>query len=89
MLSLPESPRQRPPSCRGTTARRAVMAQVEIESKNPKRFIIIQFQAPELRRLQHGFDRVNLHHPTVAPVDGQELNEEPSHHVLGAYTRSR
>jgi len=40
-------------------------AQVEVESKTSKQFISFQFQAIYSWRFQRGFDRVNLHRPTV------------------------
>jgi len=43
----------------------SLAAQVKIESKVRKRFIILQFQAHGSRRFQHGFDRVNLLRPTL------------------------
>ena len=43
-----------------------VAAQVEIESKTCKHFIIFQFQALSSRCFERGFDRVNLHRPTMA-----------------------
>jgi hypothetical protein len=49
---------------------RAVAAQVEIESKIRKQFIIFWFQSLRSGRIQREFHRVNLRHPTVlvAPV---------------------
>ena len=41
-----------------------IAAQLEIESKTSKRFIIIKFQALRYRRFQHGFHGLNLHHLT-------------------------
>ena len=41
-------------------------AQVEIECENRKQFIMLQVQAVSSRRIQRGFDRVNLHRPTSA-----------------------
>jgi hypothetical protein len=44
-----------------------VAAQVEIESETWKQVIIFQVQAPNSRRFQRGFERVNLHRPTSPP----------------------
>ena len=44
-----------------------VAAQLEFESEVRRRFIILWFQALSSRRVQRGFDRVNLHRPTMTP----------------------
>jgi hypothetical protein len=43
----------------------AVAAQLKSESKVCWRFIILPLQALHSRRIQRGFDTVNLHHPTL------------------------
>jgi hypothetical protein len=47
-------------------ARRGVVAQVEFESRAPRRFITFQFQALRSGRFELGFHRVNLHRPAAA-----------------------
>jgi hypothetical protein len=48
--------------------RRDKAAQVEFETKVCKLSIILQFQALSSRLFQLGFDRVNLHRPTVTLI---------------------
>jgi len=47
--------------------RHGVAAQIKFESKNLKAVHHISVQALSSRRFQHGFDRVKLHRPTMAP----------------------
>jgi len=42
-----------------------VAAQIEFESKVFKRITILYFQALDSRRFQRGFQRINLHRPTM------------------------
>ena len=46
-----------------------VAAQIEFRSKTLKRFIMFQRQELSSRGLQRGFDRVNLHRPTLLYSD--------------------
>jgi len=45
--------------------RLGVAVQVDFESKYRRRYLISRFQALSSRRFQRGFDRVNLHRPTL------------------------